>query len=148
MFFLICSVLFFNIVAYFMPKKISRIELYTTSLFATVLQLTADIVLGFKYNLYWYFTKGVDSETFLIIFGLYPQVSMVFLNFFPYHRKLILKISYIIGWSAFAIFYEWLIVKTNIFHYGGWKLWYSIPIYPILYFILLLDLLFIRRIIK
>ncbi len=25
---------------------------------------------------------------------------------------------HIVGWSAFAIFYEWLIVKANVFHYG------------------------------
>jgi hypothetical protein len=143
MLFVLSSVVVFNMVVYFMPKKIPRIELYTTSLFAAVFQLTADIVLGFKYHAYWYFGKGVDFGTFLIIFGLYPQVNMIFLNFFPYNKKH--KLIYILGWSVFALFYEWLIVKINVFHYGVWKLWYSIPVYPLLYFILFLNLLFIRR---
>lgn len=148
MFLVLLSVIIFNTVVWFMPKNISRIELYTTSLFAIVLQLSADIFLSFKFKLYWYFNKGVDTETFLVIFGLYPQVNMMFLNFFPYNKRLFSKIMYILGWSVFAVFYEFLIVHSNVFKYGGWKLWYSIPIYPVLYITLLFNHLFVKQLMK
>ncbi|MCP1450171.1 hypothetical protein [Priestia megaterium] len=49
-----------------MPKRISWIEMYTTSLFVMFLGSVADIYLDVKYDLYGFFTKGVDFEYLLI----------------------------------------------------------------------------------
>ncbi len=144
--FLYVSVLIFGLVLLFMPKKRTYFEFYTTSLFSTVLQLITDAYLELKYLLYWYFRPGVDFETLWFVFWIYPAVNMIFLNFYPvgsgFLRK---KLIYILGWCSFSILYECIAVKTGIFHYNGWKLWYSIPIYPFLYFLLIINWTIIKK---
>ena len=50
-----------------MPKRISWIEIYTTSLFVMFLGSVADIYLDVKYDLYGFFTKGVLKQKYFII---------------------------------------------------------------------------------
>lgn len=50
-----------------MPKRISWIEIYTTSLFVMFLGSVADIYLDVKYDLYGFFTKGVPKRQCFII---------------------------------------------------------------------------------
>ncbi|WP_456273671.1 CBO0543 family protein [Bacillus sp. AK031] len=145
MLFLLSSILILNTAVVLKAKKLSKIEMYATSLFALVLQLLTDIFLEFKYELYWYFGKGVDAQTLFIVFGLYPQVNILFLNFFPLNRALSIKIIYISAWSAFALLFEWVLVITGSFHHEQWKLWYSAPIYPLLYIILLVNFCLTKR---
>ncbi|UJF31734.1 hypothetical protein [Paenibacillus hexagrammi] len=40
-------------------------------------------------------------------------------------------VFYIAGWTAFSIFFEWLQILNGFFVYTGWKLYYSIPVYPV-----------------
>ncbi|PMC33959.1 hypothetical protein CJ195_25550 [Bacillus sp. UMB0899] len=144
MFLLLFSVIIFGLIIYFMPKKISYFEMYTTSLFSTVLQLITDIYLEFKYHFYWYFSPGVDYITLWVVFWIYPSVSIIFLNFYPTSKKFSSSVYYILGWTLFAVVYEWFAVNTNLFHYNGWKLWYSAIIYPFLYLLLYLNWKIIR----
>ena len=144
-FLLFISIIIFGLVIYFMPKRISYFEMYTTSLFSTVLQLITDIYLEFKYNFYWYFSPGVDYITLWVVFWIYPSVSIIFLNFYPTSKKFSSSVFYILGWTLFAVVYEWIAVNTSLFHYNGWKLWYSAIIYPFLYLLLYLNWKIIRR---
>lgn len=137
MLFLILSVTVFNLIALFIPKRISGIEIITTTLFALYLEALVNIFLDFKYDLYGYFSKGVDWRGLLYGFGIFGQVSIVYLNYFPYNKKLMNKIIYIIGWSVFAYIYELLFLWSKTYYYNGWKYWYSLIIYPILYLILM-----------
>lgn len=50
-----------------MPKRISWIEMYTTSLFVMFLGSVADVYLDVKYDLYGFFTKGVPKQKCFII---------------------------------------------------------------------------------
>ncbi len=50
-----------------MPKRISWMEMYTTSLFVMFLGSVADVYLDVKYNLYGFFTKGVPKQKCFII---------------------------------------------------------------------------------
>ncbi|MED3980791.1 hypothetical protein [Priestia megaterium] len=50
-----------------MPKRISWIEMYTTSLFVMFLGSVADVYLDVKYDLYGFFTKGVPKKKCFII---------------------------------------------------------------------------------
>ncbi|QNF30086.1 MULTISPECIES: CBO0543 family protein [Metabacillus] len=129
-----------------MPKKMTYFEMYTTSLFSTVLQLITDIYLEFKFHLYWYFSPEVDNETLWFVFWIYPAVNIIFLNFYPIGTSLLRKqLIYILGWSTFAIAYEWTAVQTGIFQYNGWKLWYSMLIYPLLYILLFINWSIIKK---
>ncbi|TCP22686.1 hypothetical protein EV207_13428 [Scopulibacillus darangshiensis] len=137
--------LFFVIMA---KKRMTRIEMYSTSLFAIILTYTVDQILGEQYHLYGYFHEQAEYKDFIVILGIYPAINILFLNYFPFHKKITFKILYFILWSAFALFYEWLSVKLGLFFYHGWKLWYSAPIYPILYLLLIANLMFTRKINK
>jgi hypothetical protein len=50
-----------------MPKRISWIEIYTTSLFVIFLGSVGDVYLDVKYDLYGFFTKGVSKQKCFII---------------------------------------------------------------------------------
>jgi hypothetical protein len=133
-----------NSFAIISKKRITKIEIYTTSLFALTLSAIADVFLDLKYELYHYFKEDVEYVDLVAIFGIYPAINILFLNYFPFQKTLRIKIIYILGWTIFAICYEWVAVHTEFFNYSGWKLLYSIPIYPLLYIILFYNLKFVR----
>ncbi|MRG87802.1 CBO0543 family protein [Salinibacillus xinjiangensis] len=136
---LVITTVVFAVIVFMMPKHITSLEIYTTSLFAIVLQLITDTYLEFKYRLYWYFSPDVNFLTLWVIFWIYPAASTIFLNFYPRTKSKLHKIKYILGWSIFALFFEWLAVQTGFFIHNGWRLWYSVPIYPVLFLILILN---------
>jgi hypothetical protein len=137
MLFSVISIIFFNLIAILIPKQLTKYEIYTTSLFAYAMSNTTDLLLADKYHLYSYFNKGIQYMDIVTMVGIYPAINIIFLNLFPFKKKLISKLFYIIGWTIFAIAYEWIAEKTEFFNYTGWKLWYSSLIYPFLFIILL-----------
>jgi hypothetical protein len=147
MWLLIGSIIVFNLVAFAVKgRKLSRRDNYTAILFSLLLQFIVDIYLDLKYDLYGYFRKGPDYEAVLAILGIYPAITVTFLNLFPYEKGRGTQALYILVWTAFSASYEWVAEKTDLFYYNGWKLIYSVPIYPILLGILLLHYRFIRKI--
>lgn len=147
--YLLISVIVFNLVAYFIPKGITTIEIYSTSLFAMFFAISVDMYLDVKYQLYWYFGREVDWATLIVLFGTYPAVNIIFLNFLPSESKLSKKIGYIAVWSVFLTIYEWSAVYVGEFlHYGKWSIWYSALAYPIILTVLALNLALIRRLFK
>lgn len=136
MLFLIFSVIVFNFFAVFIPKRISGIEILTTTLFALLFEFIVDSIFDFKYDLYGYFNKGVDYTGFIYVFGIYPAVNIVFLNLFPFKKDLINKVIYIFCWSMLAIIYELLFLWSKTFYYNGWNIWYSAIAYPFILTIL------------
>lgn len=137
--------LFLNIVSFFVPKHLSRIEVYATSFFAYAFGLTTDVVLDLHYDLYGYLSPGFQWLSMLAIIMYFPSVSFLFLNFFPFHKRMWSKIIYILAWSAFSISFEWLTLQTDFFYYNGWKLWYSAVLYPFIFLILVCNLKLVRR---
>lgn len=120
-----------------MHKRLSPIELLTTTLFALYLQLITDVFLSLKYNLYGYFDVGVDWGALIYIFGIYPAINVIFLNYYPYKSGVIKSGLYILAWSIFAMVYETIFIWSGTFYIEGWKQIYSLILYPILYIILM-----------
>ncbi|NRD80872.1 hypothetical protein HPT25_26445 [Bacillus sp. BRMEA1] len=138
MLFLILTGVLFNLIAFFIPKRMSDLEIITTTLFSMVLELLVDMYLDVKFDMFGYFTKGVNWGFLIYVFGVYPAINITFLNFFPYNKSLVRKYCYIVGWSVFAVIFELLFIWTKTFYYNGWKLWYSALCYPALYVTLVL----------
>jgi len=115
--FLIISVFVFNIVAYFIPKRLSKIEIWTTCLFATFLGFTVDVPL----DLYGFFEKGFQWVSYLIIFGLYPSSNTIFLNYYPFRKSILRKVIYFIGLTIFCLSFEVISYKIGYFYYNGWN---------------------------
>ncbi|TVY11783.1 CBO0543 family protein [Paenibacillus cremeus] len=139
---LVLSIIGLNLIAWFIPKKLTRVEIYSTTLFSYGLEYTVDSILNLHYHLYGYFHEGFEYVGLLPIFFIYPAVNIIFLNFFPYHRGVLSKTVNIIGWSIFSVAYEYSAVSVGWFYYNHWTLWYSGLCYPPLFLILLLNLKF------
>jgi hypothetical protein len=136
------------IIAFLVPKRLSKIELYTTSLFALLFGINVDLVLNFKYHLYGYFGNGFQWMGFIGEFLYFIPVSILFLNYYPFKGTNQHKLFYILAWTAGSSIIEYLVERTHFFNYTGWKLWYSICIYPIVFLILVIHLRVVRRMIK
>lgn len=140
----ICFV-FFNIIAYFIPKKLSRVEMYATALFALNYGMLNDVLLDLHYNLYGYYKPGFQWIEIIAIILYFPSINILYLNGYPYRKSIKIKLLYIAGWSVFATLFEWVAVHTNFFYYNGWKLWYSALMYPFIFIILSLNYWIVRK---
>lgn len=135
--------------AWRIPKKLSRLEMYACSIFSIYLALFADSILGGMYHLYAYFKPGVELIDYAAAIGIYPAIAILFLNLFPFGRPVLWKVTYICGWTIFSLFYEWTAAShSSLFLYSGWKLGYSVPIYPLLFLIQLLNFKLVKKLIS
>jgi hypothetical protein len=136
----------FNVATFLIPKKLNKIEIYTTSFFAFTYGVTVDMILDLHYDLYGYFGEGFQWLGLLAIFLYFPSISVLFLNLYPSlesnKRK---KIIYILGWTVFSIAFEWFCLHTKFYYYNGWKLWYSAIAYPLIFSTLLFNLKLVRK---
>jgi hypothetical protein len=148
MFFVIISIVIFNSIAFFMTKRISRVEMYASSLFVLFLEYLANYVFDFIHKLYGYFNPGIDNLTFIVVVGIYPAVNIIFVNYFPYKGRALSKLIFILATSIFCTFYEWLSIKSKYFYHSGWPLWLSFISYLILFEIIVFNLKLIRKLNK
>jgi hypothetical protein len=120
----------------FMPKRITWLEIYTTSWFAIAFCSLVDIYLDLKLHLYGFFNREkVDWEVLILYFGMYPLYNAIFLNFFP-ASSLWRKILYFLANEVVLVSYEWLMIQTGVIFYAKWTLWYSALAYPFILLIL------------
>ncbi|MDP4085520.1 MAG: CBO0543 family protein [Bacillota bacterium] len=114
-----------------MPKRISKLQIWSTSLFSLVIESMSDMTLDLKLNLFGYIAPGDQWSGFLPIF-LYPPINAIFLNYFPYKKTKLHKMLYIASWTVFCLAYECAALRSGFFYYSKWKLWYSALCYPVL----------------
>lgn len=129
--FLIASLVTFYVIAIWIPKRISWLQIWSTSLFSLVVESMSDMTLDLKLNLFGYIAPGDQWSGFLPIF-IYPPVNTIFLNYYPYESSKFEKLVYIVGWTAFCLAYEVAALRSGFFYYKKWKLWYSAFCYPVL----------------
>ncbi|HYK73137.1 MAG TPA: CBO0543 family protein [Pseudoneobacillus sp.] len=133
MLFLIMTVIVFNLFAYYIRKRLKPIEIITTTLFAMYFQVMTDIYLDLRYDFYGYFEKGPDYESLLYVFGIYPAVNIIFLNLYPYQKPWQSKLYFLVGCLLFAVVLEKLYIWSGTFYYNGWKIYYSLFLYPFIF---------------
>ena len=127
---------------WFMKKNISRAEIYSTWGIVTLFSLFVDLSLGGVLGFYNYGKPGPDLQGMSTHFILEPALAIIFLNYLPSKtRNLIL---YILAWTIFSLIYEWTMTYIGFLKYSGWKLWYSLFVYPIVFFIIYRHLRFFR----
>jgi hypothetical protein len=96
----------------------------------------------------YYFGDNPTYELSGALFHLfmYPCSSLLFLfgydKFELYGKK---TAFYILFWTGFSLFFEWLSVKNHALIYTGWKLYYSIPAYPITAILLIILFRFTKK---
>ncbi|WP_408009736.1 hypothetical protein ACJROX_05390 [Pseudalkalibacillus sp. A8] len=137
---LLISFWIFTAIAYLAPKEMKRIEMYMSSWFTLYIALVADTILGGKYKLYAYFKPGVHYIDFLAAMVTYPAINILFISLFPFKSDVYPRLD------SVSLGYEWFAANhSEMFNYTGWKTIYSIPIYPTLYVILLLNFFLMRK---
>lgn len=146
--YLIITVVVFNLAAILIPKRLSKIEIYSTVMFGIVFELVANIILGLTLKMYSYFEKGVQWYDFIVIFGVFPALNIVIFNYYPFGERSLKQTTYIFVWSALLVLYEWGAVKWGYFNYYTWKLWYSSLCYPPILAILAWNLYLVKRLVK
>lgn len=140
---ILLSIAIFCTIIYFMPKRLTLMEMYTASWFTMTFVLTVNIYLSFKLHLYGYLTKGVIVwRTLIIHFGVFPAYNAIFLNLFPKTKRT--QVLYILEHSIILITYEWITTLTGAFYYNNWNLRYSALLYPFILLILYGNLKIIR----
>jgi hypothetical protein len=142
---LMISVIVANIIAILIPKRLSMIEMYATSAFALIFDLIVDIYIDIRLNLYGYFNHGPDYRTLIVVFGLYPALNIIILNYFPKGIKS--KLFYILVWSVFLTAYEWAAINSGFLYYNYWKYIYSFVCYLVIIPILYWNLRLVRKLI-
>jgi hypothetical protein len=146
-FFLISSMtvlfLFWPIRKYFPLVITLLIWMYNIAMVSTI----DYFLIATPFKMY-YFGDNPTYELSGALFHLfmYPCSSLIFLyvydKFELYGKK---TAWYILFWTLFALLYEWVCVKNDALIYTGWKLTYSIPVYPAAAVALLLFFHFIRK---
>lgn len=149
MLFIVISLIILYTFIFFMPKRISKLEMYTNSLFAVLFATLTDLYLDVKYHLYWYFGREVDWIWLIVLLGGKPAVTIIYLNFFPRAGPALKKAAYIAGWTVFLTAFEYGAVEIGEFlHYGKWNLLYSFILYPFIILILYWNFLVIRKLLN
>ncbi|MBS4172139.1 hypothetical protein [Bacillus sp. FJAT-49736] len=137
-----------DIAVFLVPKKLSKSEFYTTSIFAVLFGISVDEVLDLHLNLYGYFKHGFQWQGFIGSFLYFIPTSFFFLNFFPEKKSWKYKVLYFLVWVIFSLCFEWCCLQTSFLYYNGWKLLYSALVYPIIFLCLIGNLKLFRKLNK
>lgn len=140
---LLIFLLFLLIHKYFSFVMIVMIWVYNLALVGTI----DYFLVATPFKLY-YFGDNPTYELSAALFHLfmYPCASLLFL--FAYDKWKLYgtkTIWYILCWTGFALLFEWISVRNHALIYTGWKLYYSIPVYPLTAILLIIVFRFMKK---
>lgn len=129
---------------WYMPKRMTHKEIYTTWAVLSMLSLSVDTLFGHsgEITLLHFQEPGLHVSDLLIEIMLAPSFGIIFSNYMP--ERLGAFIQYTVGWIAFSTLYEWVTVQIDFLVYDGWKLWYSTVIYAITFVFIRWHMYFLR----
>jgi hypothetical protein len=129
-----------------MKKRLALSEIYMTVVFGLFIQSLVDTFASFQYKAWGFFeVEQVEFKALWIILGIYPLFAAMIINWFPYKGIWWKKIVYLVAWSVFSTFYEWLAIRTGIMWHIHWNLGFSFLLYPFIYYILIMHVRLFRR---
>jgi hypothetical protein len=137
---LIIAIVTFNFIAFKANKRLTANQIVHIWTFTIALQVIFDIYIEYKYHGYWYFSKEIDWLGIFPHTLVVPAANIIFLNWYPFKRKITRQIFYILIFVIAILIYESLTLLPEpwgYFHYGWWKLWYAALMDPFLLLILL-----------
>jgi hypothetical protein len=123
------------LIVLFIPKRLSRQEIYCTWIVVAFLTRTCDQLLALAFKLYDQLGPGVTWQL-IAIQTIFPgTMGIIILNFMPKNK--LAFFAYTIGWTVFCTVFEWITIQVGYLVYKNWSLWYSAGIY-------FLGLIFLR----
>ncbi|WP_400243912.1 hypothetical protein AB3U99_22240 [Niallia sp. JL1B1071] len=115
--------IFTLIIIWFMPKRLTKVEIYVTWFVVALINLSSDIILSFVFHMYELGPKGVQLSVHLIELTLGSIHGILYLNFMPHDVKKF--IPYFFAWFVYSILLESILIYFGFITYSGWSLWYS-----------------------
>jgi len=114
---------------WFMPKRITRKEIYITWWTMASLAVFTDLFLGIApLDLFDYTNNPKPEPLSILIEILMPACfGIIFLNFMPMRWKPFLL--YMACYILMSVGIEWITVLTGYLRYKGWNLWLSALVY-------------------
>jgi hypothetical protein len=131
--FLTISIVVLNLIWWKMPKRLTKAEMFFIACWGAIFQQTVDVYLDLKLDLYGYFTKGVDWCYIPVLLGIFPALGCILLNYFPYGKPYPYKVLYVTVWALGSTLYESISIHHPFFYYNGWRLEWSLFMYPFLF---------------
>nr|WP_066053519.1 hypothetical protein [Robertmurraya korlensis] len=134
------AIILFNFVAFRTNRRLKPNRIVHIWIFTIAFQQLFDTIIELKYYGYWYFDKEVDWAGLIPHLILIPPVNMMFLNWYPFSKKILNQATYIFIWVIAILLYEAITLLPRpwgYFQYGWWNLWLSAALDPILLLILL-----------
>ena len=111
------------IIIWFMPKHLTKKEIYVTWFVVALINLSSDVILSLVFHLYELGPNGVQLYVHIIELTLGSTHGIIYLNFMPHGlRKFI---PYFFGWLVYSILLESILIYFGFVTYSEWKLWYS-----------------------
>ncbi|MBM7587488.1 hypothetical protein JOC86_004061 [Bacillus pakistanensis] len=127
-----------------MPKKLPGTLTLLMMLFYAFLGRIADFILAFDYpfNLYDTMdTSSYDLFDFITYSTVYPLYGFFFANFYySWNLKGFYRVVYIIVWVLMSLFFEYIAIYFQVFHFNGWNLFYSFIVYVVVFILIVLYL--------
>ncbi|MGM0852871.1 MAG: hypothetical protein ACQEWI_09730 [Bacillota bacterium] len=77
-------------------------------------------------------TKSVEFSDFVLVAFAPSFIALLFLNFMKPEKP----VFYVLVWTIFSFFLEILLSFNDYMKYFEWKIWYSIPVYVVAFFLL------------
>ena len=137
---LLISVLILNLIAFKINKRLLPGQIVQIWTFTIAFQMLFDFVVEFKYHSYWYFSPGFDWVDLIPRLVLIPPVNMIYLNLYPFEKKVYKRILYVLVFVFLILIYELLTMLPEpwgYFHYGSWGIWHSAIVDPFILLCLL-----------
>jgi len=145
MWYIIAAFIINLIIIWFMPKRLSKQEIYISWLIIAFIAYFSDGFLGQIFDLFDFQEPELQIGDMLVDALLPPSYGIIFLNYLPTERNK--SLSYIIYWTIFSVVFEIGAVLSGFEDISkGWNTWlYSPPIYFLVFVFLRWHLHFIRK---
>ncbi|MGM0840018.1 MAG: hypothetical protein ACQEWE_04775 [Bacillota bacterium] len=131
---LVWGIILLLVVALFiMPKRLTVRENLIMFPFVGYFAAVAHVLVGLILD-YVDFgpTKSVEISDFALVAFAPSLIALLFLNFMKQEKHLL----YVIIWTIFSFLIELLLSINGYMKHLEWKIWYSIPVYLLAFFLL------------
>lgn len=126
----------------YMPRRLTRKEIYVSWVVIALINLSTDVILSLYFRLYELNGGGVQLGVHIIELTLGASFGIIFLNFMPESKRSFF--FYTAVWVIFSLLFEMVTVKLNFLNYFSWKWCYSAPYYFAAFLFVRWHLHFIR----
>jgi hypothetical protein len=131
------------LIVWFMPKRLTRQEIYNTWILVAFLARTSDQFLALVFHLYDQDGPGVTWQVIVIQTLFSGAIGVIVANFIPKNK--LAFFTYAIGWTLFSVVFEWITIRVGYLTYYNWSLWYSAGLYLLGVIFLRWHLSFLRK---